>query len=74
MWVVKEILLYSQRQIQLKLSLYKLVKEMFIKKNEQKCCVFNYMELLSKGPGGGRGRLTPFGLKLGKYLNPLGLT
>lgn len=49
---------------------------MFIKKNEQKCCVFNYMELLSKGPGGGggRGRLTPFGLKLGKYLNPLGLT
>ena len=50
---------------------------MFIKKNEQKCCVFNYMELLSKGPGGGGGgggRLTPFGLKLGKYLNPLGLT
>ena len=26
------------------------------------------------GGGGGRGRLTPFGLKLGKYLNPLGLT
>ena len=24
--------------------------------------------------GGGRGHLTPFGLKLGKYLNPLGLT
>ena len=49
---------------------------MFIKKNEQKCCVFNYMELLSNGPGGGggEGRLTPFGLKLGKYLNPLGLT
>ena len=49
---------------------------MFIKKNEQKCCVFNYMELLSKGPGGGGGggHLTPFGLKLGKYLNPLGLT
>ena len=34
---------------------------MFIKKNEQKCCVFNYMELLSKGPGGGgEGASDPF--------------
>ena len=40
MWVVKE-LLYSQRQIQLKLSLYKPVKEMFIKKDEQKCRVLH---------------------------------